>query len=189
MNNVKLVDDTFTFADLNIAGLPHFDYSIYRCVVAGYGCPEIVCSDDKFTLHKSLIKGTVSCTALLEKIDKILGNKGTARIGLLNPIPLDEGSIKHLVNIKNDLESGFITINNIKIDLNTYEPNGEYAEIYTDKIEYTLYNVKKYYSIIEGQYTFFLNNGKIKSIDGVKSMTISKDVRLTKEELERLWKS
>lgn len=193
MENIKLIKDSFTFADLNVQGLPADFSSIAERAYRGsyYSHPAIFKLNTGFALHKSLEGGAVTCLELISKCDEVISDFDNMVIinSSGEEVPISNIVLNEIKRIKSELEAGFITINNIKIDLPTYETDGEYGIFYTDKTTYIFYRIKKYYSILEGQYTIFSSTGKIKSINGVKSMEISKDVRLTQEELEKLWRS
>lgn len=194
INNVKLVDDQFVFKDLNIEGLTKYNTYHINSSVPRSGCyyypDEIVAFDTTFSLHKSLYgQHDVTCLRLLKILYKLLYYSESAIIVTgSKKLKLQKCTIDSIQCIMDQLKSGFITINNVKIDLSQYETDGEYFEIECDKARYVLNRVKKYYTTFDNQYTIFFSDGSIRSISNVNEVKMSKDVRLTKEELERLWK-
>lgn len=106
-----------------------------------------------------------------------------------NVIPVEPYIISSIKKIYKDLLDGQITVNGMTITIKDYELNGEYFILYKENGSVQRYsNVKGYYSITSGQYVLFFSNGFITSFDNIAKVEMSKDVRITDEDLNKIWR-
>lgn len=191
IDGVKVLNDKFEFYDLGFPGFKKDSYITEKC--DGYYIDRcLVRAHEKFYIHRDMNnRNMITCEDLVKNLKDIISNPESYVIASYDEddIPLSKEFVDKVKEVLDNIYKGIIVVNNVKIDLSKYEPSGEYCILKSANCTYIHYAVKKYYSIISGQYVLFLADGRVKSYDNIQSMQISKDVRLTREELERIWKS
>lgn len=193
---MKLLNDRFTLSDLRIPftnedTIFREDYSKYGAFT---GITDSVRGRSLYYFHKKLDgNGVQICDKLLRDLDWILSNSQvkTKQLDDRDFKDIDMSTRVKIETIIENIKAGFIYINGIKFIINDYEPDGEYFELYSDTTNpnhpIKITNVKKYYSIVSGQYIIFHSNGIISSFDNVSLVSMSKDVRLDIDDIKTLW--
>lgn len=194
---MKLNNDMFMLVDLRI---PFVDKSTIfredhtRKVYNPFLGYDAILGSNVYYFHRKLDGTGVQISYnLVHDLNKIISNQliKTKQDGEVNLRDTDINTKTKIELILEDIKNGFIYINGSKIVIDEYEPDGEYFVLHSKNEEINspivINGVKKYYSIIQGQYVIFRSNGIIESFDNISSVSMSKDVRLDYDDIKVLW--
>lgn len=187
-----LLNDTFTLSDLNIPFVNK--NTCFFKFQSLYYLSQLISGRNSYFFHKSLSGNnkTEICNDFYDNLTYLLSfdeesfiSQSLSKKDKIPFIPYIQPKIE---KIYNNFLNGYIVINNIKIFIEEYEVNGEYMVLHRkDKVIHQNH-VLKYYSNVSGQYTLFLTDGSIRSYDDIVEVEMSKDIRITTEDLKKIWR-
>lgn len=196
---VKLQNDSFKLKDLGIPFIGH-DSKIFIPGRAAYmiGKAEFnIIGFHTYRFHRALDgSGTVVCDRLYDVLRRLstaeIMKHCKIRLTGYHSQPEYDVPYETIIGAKKILDrivkEDTIAINGIDIKISEYETDGEYFNlIRSDGTSHGMYNVKKYYSVVSGEYVMFLHDNTIQTFTGIKSIEMSKDVRIMAEDLKKLW--
>lgn len=187
----RLVDLRIPFVDKDTVFREDRDGDMYN-PFTGY---TSVLGSSSYYFHRKLDRTGVQVSdTLVHDLNKIKISQSikTKQIGEDKQLrDIDVNTKTKIEVILENIKNGFIYINGSKIIIDEYEPDGEYFILHSNNKQINspiiINGVKRYYSIVQGQYVIFRSNGIIESFDNITSVSMSKDVRLDYDDIKTLW--